>query len=133
MYLGSNINQPHFMADILLTDDGSDVTVDFGFATPQAFFYTIEVTDDQLKQFFHSTGRSGGTTSFAIGNTSALIGKFLVITWTVIDPAGPGNAFKAAAVASQNGQAVPNPQVCSGSTSNNPSSIRTAGQFVANL
>jgi len=117
------------MADILLNDDGSTVTLDFEFDSPQQFFYTVEVADDQLKQFFHGTGKSGGTTSFSLGKTGDLIGKFLNISWTVIDANGAGNSYKAAATASQNGQAVANPQACSGTTADTPSNLGTTGKF----
>jgi hypothetical protein len=119
------------MADINLKNDGSAVTLDFDFRTPQQFFFTIEVVDDTLKQFLHITGKSGGPTSFPLGKTDDLIEKFLNIFWTVIDAAGAGNPYDASAAASQNGNAVPNPQVCSGMTSATPSNVGTSGKFIA--
>lgn len=119
------------MADIILTNDGSSVVLNFAFRTPQAFYYTIEVVDDQLKQYFHATGQWNGAKSFTLGKSSDLIGLYLDITWTVIDPAGSGNPFYADATAYQNGNAKSNPQVCSGTTSTSPSNLGTSGKFTS--
>jgi hypothetical protein len=118
------------MADIILKDDGSAVTLNFDLRTPQQFYYVVEVADDQLKQYFHGTGQSGGTTSFPLGKTGDLIGKYLNISWTVIDDNGAGNPYNASASAFQNGKADLNPQVCTGSTSDSPSNFGTTGKFI---
>ena len=117
------------MANITLINNASIVTLDFNFNTPQQFFYTVEVVDDMLKQYFHDSGQWGGKISFNLGIASNLIGKYLNIYWVIIDPVGAGNPYDGTGTISQAGVAVPLIQECSGTSSNITSLVTTSGKF----
>ena len=119
------------MANITLKNDGSAVMLEIDIRTPQDFNFTVMVVDDTMKQYLHFTGSSDGPTSFPVGTTDFLIGKYLNIYWTVIDRAGAGNPYSASASAVQNGIKVANPQVCSGTSGTSASNVVTAGQFIS--
>jgi hypothetical protein len=118
------------MADILINSGNNNVNLQFEFNSPQQFFYTVELIDDTGKQYFHDTGSWNTKTNFDLGITSGLIGKYLTIDWTVIDPAGAGNNFSATATAIQAATPKANSQNCTGTTSATHASLTTIGKFI---
>jgi hypothetical protein len=120
------------MSDIQISPnvDPNPVSLKFTFQTPQAFYYIVEIIDDNGKQYFHDLGQWNGKTVLNLGPASALVGLYLTIYWTVIDPMGAGNNFNSLATAIHNGQSLINAQNCSGSTSTTQSSVVTVGKFV---
>ena len=118
------------MADIQLASTSDVVKLQFVFNTPQQFFYTVEVLDSQSMQLFHDTGSWNGKTAFNLGTSNNLVGKYLCITWTIIDPLGSGQSLDAAATIFQNTSACINSQKCTGSSSDTHSTVYTVGQFI---
>ncbi|GAC1300187.1 MAG: hypothetical protein NVSMB24_00210 [Mucilaginibacter sp.] len=93
-----------------------NVTLQFNFATPQQFFYTWKVGDPTGEISQTGQGQWDGLTSFDLGSPVALIGNYLSIDWTVLDPSGAGNIFHAIATATQGGASLPVDQVTGGNT-----------------
>ena len=91
------------MDSIKVKQTSNHVNVDFAFNSPQQFFFTVEVADENGDLKFTDKGQWDGKTHFDVGAGKDLINLYLNIYWGIIDPAGAGNKFDAIATISQNG------------------------------
>ena len=121
------------MADIHVQPDNRRLTLNFRFNTPQHFSYTITlIKRERDEQLFRDRGDSEGKTSFDLGEGDDMIGLYLIIDWTVIDPAGAGNDFNAEAVVDQQGVECVAHQRCIGVSNDTAAFVVTIGKFVIN-
>lgn len=118
------------MADIHLQPNNENVVLDFNFKTPQSFSYNVALVNrDRNQQVREESGNSTNPTSISLGEADKLIGLYVIISWSIIDPNGAGNRFNAEAVAKQNNHNCDFHQVCTGQTNDNASFVTTVGKF----
>ena len=102
------------IGQIKVTPNADNLQVELSFLTPQEFFYEIKVMKPDGSVPIDLHGKSGMSGSSSLGKAVDLLGSYLLIAWTIIDPAGAGNTYCAHATVSQNGVPCPSPQVCAG-------------------
>jgi hypothetical protein len=119
------------MADIHVVPDNRRLNLNFQFNSPQQFNYTITLINrERNKQLFRSNGASNGVTNFDLGEADDLIGIYLIIDWTVIDPNGANNVFDGEAIIFQDAGSCLAHQKCLGQTSDGATFMVTVGKFV---
>ncbi len=121
------------MADIHVQPDTRQLKLKFQFNTPQQFFYTVTLINrERNQQIFRDKGQWDGKTQFNLGEADDLIGIYLIIDWTVIDPAGEGHNFNAEAITFQEDEECVAYQKCIGTTTDDAAFQVTVGKFVIN-
>jgi hypothetical protein len=121
------------MADIHVQPDNRRLILNFHFFSPQHFSYTITLINrERNEQLYRDRGDSDGKTSFDLGEADDLIGLYLIIDWTVIDPAGAGSAISAAGIVDQQGVECVAHQRCAGVSNDTAVFLVTIGKFVIN-
>lgn len=118
------------MADIKLKNAEQDVILDIVLNSTHQFYFTVEVLDDQLMQHFHDSGSWNSKTSFQLGKAANLIGLYLTIYWTIIEPQGDAKPYDGDGIVKQNGQPLKNVQQCNGTSGKTDSSVTTIGKFI---
>ncbi len=119
------------MADIHVQPSNDRLILEFDFQTPQQFGYTIILFNkDRNEEVYQQTSQWDQQTSFDLGEGDDLIGLYLIIHWTIIDPAGAGNAFSANATIFQNGAPCKARQVCRGQSKDDAAFVVTLGKII---
>lgn len=121
------------MADIHVQPNNQVLKLKFQFNSPQQFFYTVTLINrERNQQIFRDKGQWDGKTEFDLGEADDLIGIYLIIDWTVIDPAGSGLNFNAEAITLQDDIECVAHQKCTGITTSDAAFQVTVGKFVIN-
>jgi hypothetical protein len=118
------------MPNITIDHTADPVILNFDFLTQQVFTYIVVVQDSAGNELYRQTGAWNATTSFNLGAGAGLVGKYLTITWDVIDPNGAGNPYSATATAVQNNISRNAVQVFAGTTTAGAIHNQTIAQFI---